>query len=171
MISDRHKTVAARIYAEQVDQHPDGDNVEDMRQGFTQGVADAFHDGELVVVVEELLADQLWRDRSQASGAATRRMIRDINSGQTTLDLDEWLDTIVNVGTKRRARIRNLSVLDMGVITDTRKENAARAAEASEQTDKAMALLHAALEEHGNMTAAVQEVLTFEAPQQEEQAG
>lgn len=135
------------------------DNLNAIRKTFEQRISDAFERGEFIVEVKRLTTDHMWARVNDRAGKNTGLMVREIVSGQTSLDLDEWLDQVVTVGTLRRTTKRYLVKSDWDRIVAVRQENADRAAEALEMTKKAARISIAAMSQYGDMEKATPSII------------
>ena len=142
------------------------DNLTSIREAFEARVSDAFERGEFMVEVKRLTTDHMWARVNDRAGKNTALMVKEIVSGQTFIDIDEWLDQVVTVGTLRRTTRRYLVKSDWDRIVAVRQENADRAAHTLEQTITAARISTAALAQYGDMAAAAPHLVTADSAQE-----
>jgi len=103
------------------------DNVAEVKSAFYADAGRAFKDGKFVTTVERLIADHLWFRVNNKAQGATRRVLRELDSGQIAIPVDEWLDQVVTVGKHRRSTVRHLRRVDMLRMRQARQENVDKA--------------------------------------------
>lgn len=136
------------------------DNLEAIRAAFEERVNAAFERGEFIVEVKRLTVDHMWARVNGRAGMNTLAVVKEIVSGQTSLDMDAWLDQIVTVGKHRRSAVRDLSKTDWDRIVAVRQENADRAAEALDMAKQAARISTTAMAQYGDMTGAAPHLIS-----------
>lgn len=148
--------LASEMFREAVEAHiTTEDNYEDIRNTFSQLIGDSYRDGKFLVVVEKLIEDHLWSRVNNRAGSATKSMLRDVHSGQTSMDLNEWSDQVITVGELRRTTIRNIDANDLVRIMEVRQRNADKANAALLIARDAVAKIDIALASYPSITAAL----------------
>lgn len=110
-----------------VDNLADEDNVAAIKATFYADASKAFKDGKFVTTVERLIADHLWQRMNNRAAGATRRVLREIESGQMSIPVDSWMDQVVTVGENRRSTVGNLGQADILRMVQARQDNVLKA--------------------------------------------
>lgn len=110
-----------------VDNIAEEDNVAAIKAAFYADASKAFHDGKFVTSVERLISDHLWQRMNNRAAGATRRVLREIESGQLSIPVDPWMDQVVTVGENRRSTVGDLGQADILRMVQARQDNLAKA--------------------------------------------
>lgn len=110
-----------------VDNLADEDNVAQIKTAFYDDAGKAFKDGKFIVTVERLIADHLWHRVNNRAQGATRRVLRELQSGQLSIPVDSWMDQVVTVGKHRRSTVGSLGQADFLRMVQARQDNLAKA--------------------------------------------
>lgn len=118
-------TLAETMFRQAVEDNlAEEDNLNAVKTAFYKDAARAFKDGKFITRVERLIADHLWTRVNNRAAGATRRVLRELDSGQSSIPVDEWLDQVMTVGEHRRTTVRHLGQTDMLRIVQARQDNA-----------------------------------------------
>lgn len=115
----------------------------------------AIRRGHLAVNPDQLIIDAAWRTASDRSAASTTQFIKDVNDGQTGLELDLWLDSPITVGKVKRTSIRFLLPEDMEIIVAVREQHWKDAGAVHASAVAAKGIIVPMLHAHKSMEAAV----------------
>jgi len=110
-----------------VDNLAEEDNVGAIKSAFYSDASKAFKDGKFVTTVERLIADHLWQRMNNRAAGATRRVLRELESGQLAIPVDSWMDQVVTVGENRRSTVGNLGQADILRMVQARQDNVLKA--------------------------------------------
>lgn len=77
--------------------------------------------------MERLIADHLWFRLNNKAQGATRRVLRELESGQLSIPVDSWMSQVVTVGRYRRSTVGNLGQADFLRMVQARQDNLLKA--------------------------------------------
>lgn len=110
-----------------VDNLAEEENVAAIKTAFYVDAGKAFKDGKFITVVEKLIADHLWQRVNNKAQGTTRRVLRELDSGQLSIPVDSWMHQVVTVGKHRRSTVGNLGQSDVLRMVQARQENSDKA--------------------------------------------
>lgn len=110
-----------------VDNLGEEDNVAAIKESFYADASRAFKDGKFIVVVERLIADHLWQRSNNKAQGATRRVLRELETGQLSIPVASWMDQVVTVGKHRRSTVGSLGEADFLRMVQARQDNLLKA--------------------------------------------
>lgn len=110
-----------------VDNLAEEENVAAIKTAFYADASKAFKDGKFIVTVERLIADHLWQRVNNKAQGATRRVLRELESGQLSIPVDSWMSQVVTVGKHRRSTVGHLGQADFLRMVQARQDNLVKA--------------------------------------------
>lgn len=135
----------------------DEDNLALIRGKFDDLVHRAWGQGSFMVNLEVVVADALWSSANSRAGRTGFALLKEVDSGQTGMPHDEWLDQVVTVGNSRRTLVRHLIRSDLERMVQVRKDNHNKTGEALKIAMRAADKISAAIAIYGDIPTALDE--------------
>ena len=110
-----------------VDNLAEEENVSAIKEAFYADAGKAFKDGKFITTVERLIADHLWQRVNNKAQTATRRVLRELQSGQLSIPVESWMEQVVTVGKHRRSTVGALGQPDFLRMVQARQDNLLKA--------------------------------------------
>ena len=103
------------------------ENVAAIKATFYAEASKAFKDGKFITTVERLISDHLWQRMNNRAAGTTRRILRELETGQLSIPVDSWMDQVATVGENRRSTVGDLGQSDILRMVQARQDNVLKA--------------------------------------------
>lgn len=105
---------------------------------------------------EKLLEAALWQDVNGKAGRRTPQVLEEIESGQISLQVEDWLEQAMTVGKHRRILIKHYKPDDGALIIAERTKHFNEAKQALANIKRQVKMLDALVKKHGSVNKAAE---------------